>query len=42
MEDRRVISAKQGQSFADAHGLRYLETSAKTSENVETVFISLA
>jgi Ras-related protein Rab-2A len=42
LEDRRVITTEQAQQFADLHNLKYMETSAKTSYNVESVFISLA
>jgi Ras-related protein Rab-2A len=42
LEDARVVPKYEAQAFADSNELRYIETSAKTSENVETVFISLA
>jgi small GTP-binding protein len=37
LEDERAISVEEGQHFADQHGLLFIETSAKTSVNVEEV-----
>jgi len=42
MDDKRVISFERGQAIAKEHGLRFLETSAKTNINVETAFLQLA
>lgn len=40
-EDREIPS-HVGQDFAQRHDMRYLETSAKQSDNVEKLFIQIA
>ncbi|KAJ3435788.1 ras-related protein rab-2a [Anaeramoeba flamelloides] len=35
---KREVKKEEGQKFADEHGLLFLETSAKTAENVEKAF----
>jgi Ras-related protein Rab-2A len=42
LEHRRAVSTQEGQEFADAHGLLFLETSAKTAFNVEMAFLKTA
>lgn len=42
MEDRRVITTSQGESFAKMHGIRFMETSAKAGSNVYEAFRQLA
>jgi Ras-related protein Rab-2A len=42
MNHRRQVSKEEGAQFAETHGLIFLETSAKTSENVEEAFIGTA
>ena len=37
LENKRAVSREEGESFAKQHGLTFLETSAKTAENVEAV-----
>jgi Ras-related protein Rab-2A len=37
LEHRRAVSTKEGELFAQENGLVFLETSAKTASNVETV-----
>ena len=37
LEHRRAVSVKEGEAFAAENGLVFLETSAKTAANVETV-----
>eukprot|EP00640_Fibrocapsa_japonica_P005028 CAMPEP_0113937722 /NCGR_PEP_ID=MMETSP1339-20121228/4284_1 /TAXON_ID=94617 /ORGANISM="Fibrocapsa japonica" /LENGTH=211 /DNA_ID=CAMNT_0000940595 /DNA_START=65 /DNA_END=700 /DNA_ORIENTATION=- /assembly_acc=CAM_ASM_000762 len=42
LEHRRAVSTKEGEQFAEENGLIFLETSAKTAENVEAAFIKTA
>ncbi|CAG8708719.1 9699_t:CDS:2, partial [Gigaspora rosea] len=35
LESKRVVSYAEGEAFARQHGLFFMETSAKTAENVE-------
>lgn len=37
LEHRRAVSTKEGELFAQENGLVFMETSAKTAANVETV-----
>lgn len=39
---KRVVSTEQGKEFADSLGIEFLETSAKTSSNVEQAFLTMA
>ena len=36
------MTTEEGQAFADANGLIFMETSAKTAHNVETAFLKTA
>lgn len=36
------MSTKEGEAFAHDHGLVFMETSAKTAQNVEMAFIKTA
>ena len=38
MEDKRVITERQGREFADIHGFKYIETSAKENINIQEIF----
>ncbi len=38
MDDQRAVTTREGQQFADFHGLKFIETSAKTGQNVEEAF----
>lgn len=40
--DKRRISKSEAKSFATERGLKYVETSALTGQNVEAAFISVA
>jgi Ras-related protein Rab-2A len=42
LEHRRAVSTEEGKSFAEEHGLIFMETSAKTAFNVEQAFINTA
>jgi len=37
LENARVVSIEQGQSFADGHGFKFMETSASDNMNVNEV-----
>ena len=38
----RVVSTEVGEAFASEHNLPFLETSAKTADNVEAAFLAIA
>eukprot|EP01053_Blabericola_migrator_P009586 Blabericola_migrator_1__9585@NODE_522_length_7878_cov_137_466778_g399_i0_p7_GENE_NODE_522_length_7878_cov_137_466778_g399_i0NODE_522_length_7878_cov_137_466778_g399_i0_p7_ORF_typecomplete_len210_score24_89Ras/PF00071_22/1_2e66Roc/PF08477_13/1_1e25Arf/PF00025_21/6_6e19GTP_EFTU/PF00009_27/7_1e07FeoB_N/PF02421_18/6_7e07Gtr1_RagA/PF04670_12/4_2e06MMR_HSR1/PF01926_23/1_3e05RsgA_GTPase/PF03193_16/3_2RsgA_GTPase/PF03193_16/0_044AAA_22/PF13401_6/0_00034ATPase/PF06745_13/0_00069Septin/PF00735_18/0_00037S len=40
--DRREVTTEEGAEFAQEHGLIFLETSAKTAQNVEEAFLYTA
>jgi len=42
LEHRRQVSKEEGETFAQENGLVFLETSAKTSANVEDAFVKTA
>lgn len=41
LQDKRQVSFDQGKEFADSYGMKFIETSAKTSENVGESFIDM-
>ena len=42
MEAKRAVTQREGRAFADFHGLKFIETSAKTGQNVEEAFCTIA
>jgi len=42
LEEKRAVSKEEGERFAKEHGLYFLETSAKTDNNVDEAFIATA
>ncbi|KAI9203115.1 ras-related protein rab-2A-like protein [Polychytrium aggregatum] len=42
LASKRVVSRAEGEAFAKKHNLLYIETSAKSGENVEEAFLELA
>jgi len=42
LETKRAVSREEGEAFAKQHGITFLETSAKTADNVEQAFLDTA
>ncbi|OMJ19257.1 Ras-related protein Rab-2A [Smittium culicis] len=42
LEAKRAVAREEGEAFARENGLFFIETSAKTSSNVEEAFIQTA
>jgi GTPase SAR1 family protein len=42
LDSKRQVSREEAEGFAASHGLTYIETSAKTNENVDFCFTNLA
>eukprot|EP00177_Eucheuma_denticulatum_P000887 GFKZ01001604.1.p2 GENE.GFKZ01001604.1~~GFKZ01001604.1.p2 ORF type:complete len:203 (+),score=34.62 GFKZ01001604.1:280-888(+) len=42
MTSKKVVDTATAKEFADSLGIKFLETSAKTSENVEAAFLAMA
>ncbi|KAL1915650.1 uncharacterized protein VTP21DRAFT_6409 [Calcarisporiella thermophila] len=42
LEGKRAVTREEGERFAREHGLFFMETSAKTSANVEEAFVNTA
>ena len=42
LDNKRQVDFEEGKAFADQHGIPFLETSAKSSTNVEKSFLTMA
>ena len=42
LENARVVSTEEGRTFAQKNGIFFLETSSKTSKNVDEAFLNVA
>lgn len=42
LTSKKVVDTATAKEFADSLGIKFLETSAKTSENVEAAFLAMA
>lgn len=40
-ETERAVTTKEGRNFAQFHGARFLETSARTGQNIEETFLTV-
>lgn len=41
LEEKRQVSYEQGKEFADTYGMKFIETSAKTNQNVYESFVTM-
>eukprot|EP01111_Echinosteliopsis_oligospora_P000063 TRINITY_DN1005_c0_g1_i1.p1 TRINITY_DN1005_c0_g1~~TRINITY_DN1005_c0_g1_i1.p1 ORF type:complete len:212 (+),score=31.16 TRINITY_DN1005_c0_g1_i1:34-669(+) len=42
LKEKRAVSEQQAQNFAEVNGLKYIECSAKTHQNVDSVFYQIS
>ena len=42
LESKSLIDPEEGKAFAEEHGLYFYETSAKTGQNIEELFLDMA
>jgi GTPase SAR1 family protein len=41
LEEKRQVSYEQGKEFADTYGMKFIETSAKTNQNVHEAYVTM-
>ena len=41
MEEKRKVTYEQGKEFAESHGMKFFEASAKTAHNVGEAFVTM-
>eukprot|EP00818_Percolomonas_sp_WS_P010983 CAMPEP_0117454606 /NCGR_PEP_ID=MMETSP0759-20121206/10890_1 /TAXON_ID=63605 /ORGANISM="Percolomonas cosmopolitus, Strain WS" /LENGTH=123 /DNA_ID=CAMNT_0005247803 /DNA_START=638 /DNA_END=1009 /DNA_ORIENTATION=- len=42
LSDKRKVDPSEAQSYADEHGILFMETSAKNDKNVNDIFVAIA
>jgi GTPase SAR1 family protein len=41
LEEKRQVTYEQGKDFADTYGMKFIETSAKTNQNVHEAYVTM-
>ena len=41
LEEKRAVTYQEGKDFADSNGMKFIETSAKESKNVQEAFVTM-